>query len=191
MGKRGQAEVGNGARDAVVLPLVDVTDVFLRNEADLARKPGEETTGVSIEEFLERFFLRGVTNQLMRHSVINSLFQQTFSSVVKQLWLGELFSTLTWTRGSNIAVKIKDQDNEAPAPKQARPPRLADKLNGSLRRLRSTPPSSRSKSLSPAMRKQPLDHVEATSSVVKHTSMLHIFYNKKNLVFYEMLTNNS
>ena len=162
MGKRGQAEVGDGARDAVLLPLVDVTDVFLRNTADVEKKNGEETVGVTLEEFLERFFLRGVTNQLMRHSVFNSLFQQTFSSVLKQLRLGEFFSPPTWARGSasNYAIKVNGGDDEAPALRQARPPSLLDKLNGiQRRRQRSTPPggpfTGRSKSLSPAKPEQP------------------------------------
>ena len=161
MGKRGQAEVGDGARDAVLLPLVDVTDVFLRNAVDMEKKIGEEAAGITVEEFLERFFLRGVTNQLMRHSVFNSIFQQTFSSVLKQLRLGEFFSPPTWARGlaSNYASKVNDGGDETPALRQARPPSLVDKLNGiQRRRQRSTPPggsSGRSKSLSPAKPEQP------------------------------------
>ena len=170
MGKRGQAEVGDGARDAVLLTLVDVTDVFLRNEADIKKKIGDDSIGVTIEEFLERFFLRGVTNQLMRHSVFNSLFQQTFSSVLKQLRFGDLFTPPTWARSGSNVTKVY---GETPAPGQARPPNLIDKLNRNQKRRQcSTPPGEgasigRSKSLSPAEPERPRN-MKASCYVAKH-----------------------
>ena len=61
MGKRGQSEVGDGARDAVYIPLIDIADNSLRHP-DAAGQPAR---GVDISDFLERFFVQGVAPRLM------------------------------------------------------------------------------------------------------------------------------
>jgi len=153
MGRHGQAEVGAGRRDAVHLPLVDVTEACLRSGDDAGRPDGEPGVGVGLAEFLERFFLKGVTHQLLRHSVVNSLVGQVSSSYLKQLVAGDL---LGWSRPdpaaqSPIRAGAAARGDDARG-EQARPPSLAERLGSSSarRRQRSTPPRPRSKSLSPA-----------------------------------------
>ena len=43
MGRRGQSEVGTGSRDAVFLPLVEVSEACLRHTLDVDRPDGEQS----------------------------------------------------------------------------------------------------------------------------------------------------
>ncbi|KAH8053997.1 hypothetical protein JL722_9162 [Aureococcus anophagefferens] len=136
MGRHGQAEVGAGRRDAVHLPLVDVTEACLRSGDDAGRPDGEPGVGVGLAEFLERFFLKGVTHQLLRHSVVNSLVGQVSSSYLKQLVAGDLLGWSRPTRGAKPTGRRALGDDAARRAGPAAEPRGAARVVE-----RATPPA--------------------------------------------------
>lgn len=115
MGKRGQSEVGDGARNAIFLPNTDIGDAALRREADRALGGSRAFgRGVDLCDFLERFFIRGVTPALMRQNAFNAALQQTTSAFVRQLWLGDMLN-FSSAVGSSSASSTGPASSSSPS----------------------------------------------------------------------------
>lgn len=120
MGKRGQSEVGDGARNAIVLPNTDIGDAALRREADRALGGSRAFgRGVDLCDFLERFFIRGVTPALMRQNAFNAALQQTTSAFFRQLWLGDMLN-FSSAVGSSSASSTGPASSSSPSSTMAK-----------------------------------------------------------------------
>ena len=133
MGRRGQAEVGDGARDAIILPLTDMKAV-LRNDLDKSLDPRLTFgRGIDLDDFLLRFFKKGVAPQLMRQNAINQSLSQSTAAFAKQLWVGgnlmNFFSSSSSSRSSSSSstssaqpeTTTNDDDPEPPPAPPAEP----------------------------------------------------------------------
>lgn len=130
MGKRGQSEVGDGVRNAICLPSTEIGDSSLRREADRALSSARTfARGVDISDFLERFFIRGVTPALLRQNAFNAALQQTASAFAKQIWLGEMLNfTAVGTGSSSGSSSSSALSNSTPGAlsRLGRPPSSFD-----------------------------------------------------------------